>query len=195
MISFPEYIFVTGVPGSKWTGVSETLEATGHFNITDRRDYRSFYHNGGLRHLGNFFGRRMEYEAVLEKQNLDAPFTDNSGSKLIKSHDWAYNLENIQSVFPTSWILLIYRPNLESFHWWCQAGGFDIRYPDYSVYKDANTMMYEIAEQNKNILKFARSKSAVWYHNSKEFYKKIFDLDINVENRMDDDNILLTVIK
>ena len=63
------------------------------------------------------------------------------------------------------------------------------------MYKDAATMMYEIAEQNKNILKFARSRSAVWYHNNKEFYKKMFDLDVTVENRMNDDNILLTVIK
>jgi len=56
--------------------------------------------------------------------------------------------------------------------WWLEAGGWDITYPDYSWYKDDETMFARICEQNQLILDFAQKHMLQWkqHHN----YNNIF---------------------
>jgi hypothetical protein len=59
----PNRIFLTGVPGSRWSGIAQTLESLNGFNTGDRTPAREFSHSGFTGHKGAYFGKGMEYEA------------------------------------------------------------------------------------------------------------------------------------
>ena len=195
LMQYPEYIFVTGVPGSQWTSFTETLCDTGEFNITDRNDKRQYYHHGGARHLGSFFGQDMEFPAKLDKENLDAPFTDKNGTKFLCSHEWALMLPEIKQRYPDAWIMLIYRPNVNALQWWSEAGGFNIQYPNYNPYKDSDGMARAINEQNQKILEFGLQHEVEWHHPSNKFYKTYFNRDLLPPPKQIKADILATVIQ
>lgn len=202
-MTYPEYIFVTGVPGSRWTSFTETLADTGLFNMTDRNEHRQYYHHGRVRHQGSFFGVGMEFPAQLDKDNLDAPFTDKGGTKFICSHEWALMLPEIKWKYPDAWIMMIYRPSMNALQWWSEAGGFGgtdksdgIKYPNYGWYQDPDTMYRKIIKQNQMILEFGKQNQAQWVHTGKDFYKKFFDKDLTPsKNQTSQSDILATVIK
>lgn len=163
----PEYIFFTGVPGSGWSGVAQELKREHGYNITDRNEKRVYRHGSFNGHCDSYFGTGMEFpsdpaDGGLDKQNLDAPFTDKSGTKLVMSHEWPYYFNEIQASYPNAWIQLVYRPNWESFLWWKQAGGWDIHYPNYDWYENDVLMREKIAEQNNLILDFGRTHKLQW---------------------------------
>ena len=88
------------------------------------------------------------------------------------SHEWAYKLDEIRDKYPLDWIQLIYRPEWECFLWWKQAGGFEIKYPNYDWYKNDVEMRYKIAEQNDLILEFAQRNNLSWIQHHK--HKDVF---------------------
>jgi len=128
-----------------------------------------------------------------DPMKVDQAWNSGSGIKIVKSHDWAYMLDVIKPGFINDWVMLVYRPNEVSNDWWHEAGGFNIAYPDYSVYKDNNRMRNEIANQNIAILKFAHKHNATWNYFTSEWIKNTFDLDIEVNNNYDD--ILVSIVK
>ena len=195
LMQYPKYIFVTGVPGSQWTSFTETLCNTGEFNITDRNDKRQYYHHGCARHLGAFYGRGMEFPAKLDKENLDAPYTDKGGTKFLCSHEWALMLPEIKWKYPDAWIMLIYRPDVNALQWWSEAGGFKIEYPNYGPYGDSDGMARAINEQNQKILEFGLQHEAEGHQPGTKLYKKFFDKDLSSPPNQIKPDILATVVK
>ena len=161
-------IFLTGVPGSRWSGIAQEIESEGEFNTSDQTHDRQYQHHGFSGHKGAYFGTGMEFPAILDTKNLDLPYSSKStGIKLHKSHEWSLMLDDITDLYHRSGIILIYRPNEASLKWWLEAGGFNIKYPNYDHYKDEKTMAKHIATQNDAILKFAHKHKLTWEHHHK----------------------------
>lgn len=168
-------IFFTGVPGSKWSGIARELERLKGFNISDRSKERRYHYHGFTGHHGAYFGRQMEFEAKLDLNYLDKVWVYPGGIRLIKSHDWAYCLDEIKRVFPNEWIMLVYQPNDLSFDWWHHVGGWNINYPSYTAYIDDEHMKLEIEQQNKSILEFADKHNLTWSKFTPEWIYNTFN--------------------
>lgn len=185
-MNLPQKIFFTGVPGSRWSGIAQTIESIPGFNISDRSLKRSFSHNGFTGHKGAYFGRLMEFEARLDSDYLNQAWAKDHGTKLIKSHDWAYSLDRLKDTFPMDWIMLVYRPDHASFDWWKQAGGFNINYPSYTAYQNDEIMRREISWQNQAILTFANDRNLTWNLFTSEWIQREFNYSIGVERTWPD---------
>lgn len=165
--NLPERIFFTGVPGSRWSGIAQELEDD-RFDISDRNPSRMYVHHDYSGHLGVYYGTGMEFSPILDSNLLDMPYSG-VGCKLHKSHEWSYVLPEITKLFPNDWVILIYRNDVDSFDWWKQAGGWNIKYPSYDYYVNDEGMQKHIKDMNKNILKFAQQKKLNWVqHNIHE---------------------------
>ena len=156
-------IFLTGVPGSRWSGIAQEIE-TKDFNTSDRTPERTYTHNKYSGHVGAYYGTGMEFPAILDTKNLDLPYLKSKKTKLHKSHEWSLMLDDIVEWYHRAGIILIYRPNEAALKWWLEAGGFDIKYPNYDYYVDEDTMMTHIEKQNDAILKFAHKHKLTWEH-------------------------------
>ena len=193
-MTLPKRIFFTGVPGSRWSGIAQTLESMPNFNITDRTRQREYLHNRFSGHKGAYFGRMMEFEAKLDGDYLDQAWAPNSpGIKLVKSHDWAYSLDKIKSSFPDDWIMLVYRDNKASYDWWHEAGGWEIKYPSYLAYQNDVIMTREIDWQNSAIKQFAKEHNLQWDTFNSEWIKEHFGKDVKVQRTWPD--IFVTILK
>jgi len=193
-MTLPQRIFFTGVPGSRWSGIAQTLESMPYFNTSDRTREREYLHNGFTGHKGSYFGRLMEFEAKLDSDYIDSAWAMKSvGTKLVKSHDWAYCLDKIKIKFPNDWIMLVYRDSSASFKWWKEAGGWDIKYPSYTAYQNDVIMAREIEWQNNAIITFAKQQGLLWDKFDSTWIKQHFDMDINVERTWPD--IFVTILK
>ena len=192
-MQLPNRIFFTGVPGSRWSGIAQTLEQLEGFNTSDRTTEREYSHNQYSGHRGAYFGKGMELEPVLSSIYIDSAWTQSGGTRIVKSHDWAYNLTEVKSKFPNDWIMLVYRPDMISYAWWHEAGGFNIKYPSYTAYKDSTTMLGEIAKQNNNILEFAYENDLIWNYFTSKWIKDNFNQDLKVNKKWSD--ILVTLLK
>lgn len=191
-MKLPNRIFFTGVPGSRWSGIAQTLETLPIFNISDRTPTREYVHHNFSGHKGSYFGRGMELEPILDSKYIDSAWGSKEGVKLVKSHDWAFCLSELKEKFPDDWIMLVYRPDLVSYSWWHEAGGFQIKYPNYSEYKDSVNMLAEIQKQNKCILEYAYTKNAVWEYFTSTWIEKHFKQSCKVE--MPNKDILVSLI-
>jgi hypothetical protein len=190
----PNQIFFTGVPGSRWSGIAQTLESMPYFNTTDRTREREYHHGRFTGHKGAYFGRQMEFEATLDADYINSAWAPKSvGTKLVKSHDWAYSLDQIKYTFPNDWIMLVYRDNAVSFSWWKEAGGWNIKYPSYIAYQNDVVMTREIAWQNSAIRNFAERQGLIWANFDSTWVKEHFDMDVKVEQPCSD--IFVTILK
>jgi len=158
----PEYIFFTGVPGSRWSGIAQEIKLDSAYNTSDRADHRIYKHGEYSGHCDAYFGTGMEFDTSLDKANLDSPFAQDAGCKLLMSHEWPYHFDEIIERYPQAWIQLIYRPDQASFDWWKQAGGFNITYPNYDWYENDAGMKQRIQEQNQLILDFGQKHMLQW---------------------------------
>jgi hypothetical protein len=193
-MKLPKRIFFTGVPGSRWSGIAQHVECIPGFNTSDRTPEREYVHNQYTGHKGAYFGRGMELEAHLDDPGyIDSAWTDDGGTRIVKSHDWAYVLPDIKDKYPNDWIMLVYRPDMASFAWWHQAGGFNIKYPCYDAYRDSTTMMTEISRQNQSILDFGFQNKATWNYFTSEWCLENLGTGIHVDKQWPD--ILVTLIK
>ena len=183
-----------GVPGSRWSGMAQNVEDNiPGFNVTDRTSDRAYRHHSFSGHLGAYFGTGWEHDTSLDAENLDRPFTDTDGTRILKSHEWAYCLDEIHDRYPDSWIWLVHRPDLAAYSWWHEAGGFQIQYPNYSWYKDSAEMLREITKQNKRILEYACKNNATWSYFTPEWVEKEFGHRVEIAKTFPD--VLVTVIK
>lgn len=189
----PERIFFTGVPGSRWSGIAQILEQIPEFNTSDRTPERDYSHHQYTGHKGAYFGAGMEFGAILNSDFVDQAWTRPGGTRLIKSHDWAYMLDEIKPRFPKDWLMLVYRPDTPSYAWWHEAGGFQIKYPCYDAYKDSVGMLAAITRQNQCILEYAYKNNCTWNYFTANWIKEIFGYYIEPEKTWAD--ILVTVIK
>ena len=180
-IILPKRIFCTGVPGSRWSGITQRLYKHPLFNKTDvnlKRSYDRINQLGELEknfHTGTYFEHNTSLPVSLETLLLDLSYsTPDDGTMLHRSHQYAYMLDDIKQKYPDDWIWLIYRPDLASYAWWGECGGFKISYPDYSYYKDAQTMFGEITKQNAAMLTWAHKHNLPWYPLTKHWEQQHF---------------------
>lgn len=192
-MNLPNRIFLTGVPGSRWSGIAQTLETIPGFNTSDRTPEREFNHGKFSGHRGVYYGTGMEYSADPHEGYLDQAWPDTTGTRIIKSHEWAYWLDAIKTRFPDDWIMLVYRPDMASYAWWHEAGGFNIKYPDYTWYENSAGMLGEIGKQNQHILEFAHKYNAEWNYFTTQWIYKNFSHEIKLEKEYPD--ILVTIIR
>jgi hypothetical protein len=192
-MNLPNRIFFTGVPGSRWSGIAQTLEQLDGFNTSDRTPERDYSHNQYSGHKGAYFGRGMEFNHSLDKSNIDAAHLTHEGTRLVKSHDWAYCLDQIKHYYPDDWIMLVYRPDMVSYAWWHEAGGFKINYPCYDEYRDSTNMLAEITSQNKSILEYAYSQNVTWNYFTEQWIEQNFGQTTEVKTKWSD--ILVTLLK
>ena len=161
-------VFITGAPGSRWSGIAQEIKKDGNYNMSDRTSERQYQHHGFSGHKGAYFGTGMEFPAILDTKNLNLPYGRKStGTKLHKSHEWSLMLDDITDLYHRSGIILIYRPDDACFSWWQEAGGFNINYPNYSHYENETKMKENIKKQNDAILKFSHKHNLIWKHHHK----------------------------
>ncbi len=160
----PKYIFFTGVPGSRWSGIAGEIKQDPQYDTSDRAEHRIYKHHGFSGHKEAYFGTGMEFSCSLDESNLCAPFSSNTTTltKLLMSHEWPYYFDEIVERYPDAPITLVYRNNQASMDWWLEAGGFNITYPNYEFYCDATGMWEQIEKQNKLILDFAQKHVLQW---------------------------------
>jgi hypothetical protein len=161
----PNRIFFTGVPGSRWSGIAQALESGAGFNTSDRLPSRTYTHHAYTGHLGAYFGWGMEFEPLIlwsDHNYIDQAWANPGGCRLVKSHNWPDKFDEIEKCYSDDWIMLVYRPDLTSYSWWHEAGGFQIQYPDYKWYKDSTNMLYEISRSNQQILEYGCKNNVTW---------------------------------
>lgn len=188
----PKRIFFTGVPGSRWSGIAQTIERLDGFNTSDRSSSRQYSHKNFSGHLGSYFGKGMELDPILDEVYIDNAWTDTKGCKIVKSHDWAYCLDDVRNKFPDDWIMLVYRPDMSSYAWWFEAGGFNIKYPNYSWYETPAKMLGEITKQNNSILEFAYKHKLKWSYFTEDFLLEHFEQTTEIGKEYKD--ILITIL-
>jgi hypothetical protein len=189
----PNRIFFTGVPGSRWSGIAQILESIPGFNTSDRTPARTYNHHSYTGHQGAYFGLGMELEAKLIDSYIDSAWTEPGGTRIVKSHDWAYVLPEVAHYFPTDWIMLVYRPDMTSYAWWHEVGGFQIQYPCYDAYRDSTGMLAAITRQNQCILEYAHSRNATWHHFTPAWVESAFGHRVEIARTFPD--ILVSIIK
>lgn len=189
----PNRIFLTGVPGSRWSGIAQTLETITGFNTSDRTPEREYSHGKFGGHRGVYYGSGMEYEAEPHGLYLDQAWPNTNGTRIIKSHEWAYWLDTVKERFPDDWIMLVYRPDMASYAWWHEAGGFNIKYPSYAWYENSTNMLGEITKQNQYILEFAHKHNATWNYFNTQWVQNNFNQTITIDRTWPD--ILVTIIQ
>jgi len=198
-MNLPKRLFFTGVPGSRWSGIAQILEALPGFNSSDRTPDRTYTHHSYTGHVGAYFGRGMEFPAELDLPMIDSAWTNpNAGTQIVKSHDWAYKLNEVYNTVRSSgdWIMLVYRPDLVSQAWWHEAGGFQIKYPNYDAYQDHIGMLSEIMSQNKAILKFGCDMRVTWEYFDRVWISKTFGIEYNNIPEVNTwEDILVAVVK
>ena len=161
-------VFITGAPGSRWSGVAQEIEKDGNYDMSDRTSERQYQHHGFSGHKGAYFGTGMEFPVTLDTKTLNSPYDNkNNKTKLHKSHEWSLILDDIVKAHPKAGIILIYRPDDASFSWWQEAGGFNIDYPNYSHYENETKMKENIKKQNDAMLKFSHKHNLIWNHHHK----------------------------
>jgi len=191
-MKLPERIFFTGVPGSRWSSIAQTLETMFGMNISDRTIDREYVHHSYSGHKGAYFGPGMEFEPILDSDYIDHAWVEPQGCKLVKSHEWSYYLDQMKNKFPNDWIIMIYRPDMSSYAWWHEAGGFQIKYPNYASYQNSAIMMSEIMRQNTEILNFGMLNNCKWEYFTSDWIFDNFNQDIQVKEIFSD--ILITMI-
>ncbi len=112
---------------------------------------------------------------------------------LVKSHQWPDKFDEIEQFYSDDWIMLVYRPDMASYAWWHEAGGFQIKYPCYDWYQDEADMLHEISRNNKLMLEYACKKRARWEYFTPEWINENFGYCVDVPKIHSD--ILVTLIK
>jgi hypothetical protein len=137
----------------------------------------------------------MECILITNGNYIDRQWSESGGTKLIKSHEWAFHLTSIRKKkqWRDSWVMMVYRPDMACYSWWHEAGGFNIKYPNYSAYKDSNTMLTEIVKQNAAILEYGKINNCKWEYFTSGWIKEHFDAEVSVAKVWPD--ILVTLIK
>ena len=192
-MKLPEYLFFTGVPGSHWSAIAQDIESVDGFNTSDHSDVREYSPGTYTGHKGAYFGEGMEFDTLLIPEYINAAWKEPGGTKIVKSHEWAYKLSLVKELFPEAWIMLVYRPDMSSYAWWHEAGGFKIDYPSYTAYKNSANMLGEIAKQNQAMLEYGCANDAIWSHYGTPWLQKTFNTDCVARNQPAD--ILVTIIK
>jgi hypothetical protein len=157
-----KYIFLAGVPGSKWSSVARNIYYSDSIDRSDYAEDRIYSHSasGSLQpmHIGAYWDPGMEFGSWFDQLDqytkseceaeFDRPFTG-TGIRIIKSHVFCYHIDFLKKTWPDSPVILVHRGDDASLGWWVKCGHFNIKYPNYTpYYKDLEHMAVEISRQN-----------------------------------------------
>jgi hypothetical protein len=160
-----KYIFVAGVPGSKWSSVVRNIYFSPDIDHSDYTEQRVYSHSAGgtpgSMHIGAYFDPGMEFGNFFDQldqyskeeceQEFDRPFTG-TGVRIIKSHVFCYHLGYLKKTWPDCPVVLVHRGDDASLGWWVKCGHFNITYPNYlPYYKNLENMAVEITRQNSSM--------------------------------------------
>jgi hypothetical protein len=138
MTNKADYTFLVGAPGSRWSGVGQIITENYDYNTEDETSWRLYKHGDFTGHKGAYFGPSMELGHNFHRlestygKDVDAFLREcdkawdgrGTGTKMIKCHQFAYNLGWLRRNVSNANILLVRRGNQECFDWWKQAGGW-----------------------------------------------------------------------
>lgn len=165
-----DIILLTGAPGSKWSNTYKQIYKAKHedLNMHDA-SYSTYAYRDHTIHLGPYWGPGHNHgnnfddiENLSKRQILNeftGPYETWDKVKIIKSHWFSYNLDDLIDMFPKLRIVMCYLPDTECFLWWKSLGGFDITYPYYKWYKDDAGIIKQISAENHNILQFCAARN------------------------------------
>lgn len=120
-------------------------------------------------HLGSYFDPGMEFGKRFmrlnqhTKEELEEEFNrpfDGKGVRIIKSHTFCHHLDFLKETWPEVPVVLVHRPDDACLGWWVKCGEFNITYPCYQFYSNLEMMAMHIAQQNRDLLDFARKHNA-----------------------------------
>lgn len=163
-----DLLFITGAPGSRWSGVAHALSYADQINNSDVTPDRVYVSDNGVLHFGNYLGPGMEFGENLDRlpelskaellNQLRLPYREPGGVRLLKGHLFSRHLDRLLELFPRAGVVLVYRNDADCLDWWLKTGGFSITFPDYTWYRDMQTMQAEIAADNRAIRRFAETR-------------------------------------
>jgi len=179
MMQLPNRIFLSGAPGSRWSGIAQVLESIHGFNTSDRTPGREYYHGAYSGHVGAYFGPGMEFEPCLVADYIDSAWSKPGGCRVVKSHEWCEMLQDVHTTFPKDWIMLVYRQHKPSLEWWLEAGGYSITYPDYTAYSNMPSI---IKRQNQAIMRWVFEHSCKLERFTPSWVKREFDQNIDFDS-------------
>lgn len=196
----PEFVFVSGVPGSSWSMISHRLKVLLDHDLSDVDDTRQFqlppmYQDrvGDLQeremisHLGCYFGPHNEFgekfDDIKNNYTLEEfydecrrPFinTESTKPKCIRSHWFSYNLDWLWDNCKGNDLFLLYKNSQTARDWWFERGGWTIHHPVYTWYENDERLFEQIKIENTNLLNFAEEKGLEWQTYSEEWWQKRF---------------------
>lgn len=177
-----KYVFIAGAPGSGWSRVALSLhgspsvdysdwskEQTWTF-INDRNEEEVSYHSGAYFGPDQKYGKKFDKLETLSKDEIEAemnlPFTG-EGVKLIKCHDFSYQLDFITENWPECPIITCNRSTEESYAGWMYVGGANISFPSYEMLKRIDPRVY-MDKCNQGILKFLSKNKTITLNDNME---------------------------
>tara|TARA_B110001454_G_scaffold138055_1_gene128334 strand:+ start:370 stop:1002 length:633 start_codon:yes stop_codon:yes gene_type:complete len=207
MPSKPRYTFLTGAPGSRWSGIGQLITDNFNYNKSDENSDRVYTHGEFSGHRGSYFGPEMENgndfhrlaESYFDRHRFEAmcnsPFSepDTNNPKMIKCHQFAYGLDWLKDNIPNSQILLIKRDSGESFDWWKKAGGWNITYPKYDWYMNDETMRSRIQTEIRLANDFV-NKNAKWSQFNEEWLTNNFGTN-SIKDIINKDDVEVCLIR
>jgi hypothetical protein len=202
-----KYIFIAGAPGSGWSKIASSIYESDSIERSDSSEDRTFHFinsNNVLEkshHHGSYFGPDQEFGKKFDRLSdlsieeieaeMNRPFTG-SKTKIIKCHDFSYQLDFLAQHWPDCPIITCERPVESSYYWWNLIGGQDIEYPSYESLKGVDHRAY-IEKCNSAIISFNEKYAAVKVHDNTHLCEL---LEIDYVKKLihyDDTNIHLKV--
>ena len=166
-----QYIFLTGVPGSRWGRIENMLYKTCDIVDTScKLPYHQDLPSHGTQHIYTFWGPYHQHGEGFDRLDLlgpervmaeiDAAYDDNDDRpvRIIRCHWFSYQLDWIAENMPWVDILMVLREPEMSYRWWHESGGWDISYPNYTWYGSDTVVRRQIDVETKLMVEFIREQ-------------------------------------
>jgi hypothetical protein len=166
-----KYIFLTGVPGSRWGRIEQMMyQVSDLVDTSCRQNHQQNLPAHSTRHIYTFWGPFHEHGDQFDQLSLlgpdrvmaeiDAAYdpADSRPYRIIRCHWFSYQLDWIRTNMPWVDIIMMFREPEMSFRWWHESGGWDISYPNYAWYSNDLVLRRQIMTEHKLMLKFMREQ-------------------------------------
>jgi hypothetical protein len=175
-----DLVFLVGAPGVRWSVLFKAISESKSVNTSDwvnweyentiQHKIKNFYgevitagsHRGTYWGPYNKYGQEFDQLNKLSKAEMilefQRPFENWSGTKVIKSHWFAYHIDHLHGLFPDAKIVSCYANDMDCFFWWKKCGGWGMFYPKYNWYQNDENLISKIKEENYRLLKFNQDR-------------------------------------
>jgi hypothetical protein len=173
-----KYIFLVGVPGSRWGRIESMLYQLNSdlIDVSCKSPHQQDHPEHGTQHIYTFWGPYHEHGDQFDRLDLlgpqevmrqiDAAYDDNDPRpyRIVRCHWFSYQLDWIRENMPWIDVLMVFREPEMSYRWWIQSGGWDISYPNYAWYGTDQVLRRQIMVEHKLMMKFAREQGLKQTH-------------------------------